>query len=82
MKFDKELPTCRTWHAELINNERLFIYGGTDLKKNDVSASELWFVDPLPLVSPEWKMINIKDDAFTVPDGIKGHQLAIRVINN
>ena len=38
MKFDKETPSCRTMHAQITYQERLFIYGGTDLKDTDANT--------------------------------------------
>jgi hypothetical protein len=47
MKFKNETPSCRTLHAEAVLNERLLIYGGTDIKDHDASTSFLWVLEPL-----------------------------------
>lgn len=81
MKFTDELPQCRTWHAQTTYNERLFMYGGTDMKQNDSPSNELWYIDPLSYDAPKWNKIEVSDfNNHVLPDGIKGHQLAIRVI--
>ena len=59
----------------------MFIYGGTDINNKDSAVNEMWYLDPLLTVKPVWNRIDIIDSNFILPDGIKGHKLAIRVIN-
>ena len=61
MKFDDVMPSCRTMHAQIVHQERMFIYGGTDLKYLNASAEEVWYLDPLRMRSPEWKKIDVSD---------------------
>lgn len=81
MKFKDELPQCRTYHAQTTYNERLYIYGGTDIMQKDAPSNELWYLDPLKQEAPKWNKIEVRDILnHVLPDGIKGHQLVIRVI--
>lgn len=77
-KFQKELPSCRALHAEYVFQERLYIYGGTDFDSLDAKTDEVWFIDPL-VEDIEWRKIKIVDEQFSLPDGIKGHSLGMRV---
>ena len=47
IKFQDQTPTCRTFHAQVCYNERLIIYGGTDINKDDALTNELWVIEPL-----------------------------------
>jgi hypothetical protein len=47
IKFQEETPTCRTFHASASYNERLIIYGGTDINKEDADPKEFWILEPL-----------------------------------
>ena len=57
MKFQDQTPTCRTFHAQASYNERLIIYGGTDINKDDANPSELWVMEPLLQRKPVWHKI-------------------------
>jgi hypothetical protein len=78
MKFQDETPSCRTLHAQITYNERLIIYGGTDMKHQDASTKQLWILEPLLNAKPHWVQIQIEDKEFILPDGLKRHKLAIR----
>ena len=61
-KFEKETPSCRTLHAEVTHNEKLMIYGGTDMKNGDARVDELWLIEPLKLQKPKWHRFGIRDE--------------------
>ena len=54
MKFDEAIPDCRTMHAQMVYKERLYIYGGTDLKLKDAETDTIWHIDPLSAEKPCW----------------------------
>ena len=73
MKFRNETPSCRTLHAEAVLNEKLIIYGGTDIKNHDASTNFLWVLEPLLREPPQWIKIPINDKEHVLPDGLKRH---------
>ena len=81
IKFQEETPSCRTFHAQASYNERLIIYGGTDINKDDAQPNELWMIEPLLNQKPRWYKIHIDDEALLrLPDGIKRHQMVVRKV--
>ena len=82
MKFNSEIPSCRTLHAQITYKERLILYGGTDLNEGHAEVNELWILQPLLLQKPVWINVKISDDKFLLPDGICRHSLAIHKVND
>lgn len=59
MKFQNETPSCRTLHAQITHQEKLILYGGTDVKQGHTDVSELWILEPLVKQKPVWHKIKV-----------------------